>query len=100
MRKKKYKVTKTKEYIYNDSYSTICKVLQDDTYGICPAPLPAQTALHILCDYLFGDDYYIGDSLGVEQGNTLVVRAILDKYSKEWKQDCKHYNKTNKNQVD
>lgn len=87
--KKKFK----KEYIYNQSFKPLKQILDDDSCGIFPAATSAQDALSILCDYLLGDDWYVVDPIGVNQCNTLIVKQILDKYSKEWKKDCNYYKK-------
>lgn len=84
-----------KEYKYNKSFEAMKNILEDNSYGIYPAPLKAQAALNILTDYLLGDDWYITDSIGVEQANVIVVEQILDKCSKQWKKDWKHYEKEN-----
>lgn len=77
----------------NNSFEEITKILDNDEYGLYPAPLSAQKALHILCDYILGDDFYIVDPLGVEQANTIITKYILDKCShqfrKEWKEHLK-----------
>ena len=70
--------------------------IEDTAYGICPAPLKAQAAINILCDYLLGEDWYVSMSIGVDQVNTCIVEQILDKYSKGWKKDWKYYTKTDK----
>ena len=84
---------KTKEYIYNASFDKIKANIEDTSYGLCPAPMDAQLAVHILCDYLLGDDWYFAGSASVEQGNAIVVELILDKYSKQFKKDWKYYKK-------
>ena len=77
----------------NESYDKMNSILSDDSYGLMPSPLPAQDALHILADYLLGDDFYIVDPVGVEQGNTIITKLILDKYSKQWREDNKREKK-------
>jgi hypothetical protein len=84
---------KTREYTYNASFDKIKANIEDTSYGLCPAPMDAQLAVHILCDYLLGDDWYFAGSASVEQGNAIVVELILDKYSKQFKKDWKHYKK-------
>ena len=83
-----------KQYKYNKSFSTMKENICDTTCGLYPAPMPAQAAINILCDYLLGDDWYIVDSMGVEQCNAIIVEQILDKYSKQWRKDWKHFEKT------
>lgn len=47
--------------------------------------MSAEQALNFLKDYLLGDDWYT-DSIGNgDQINTVIVEAILDKYSKRYK---------------
>ena len=84
-----------RQYKYNTGFKLMKENIEDTTYGLCPAPLPAQTALNILIDYLLGDDWYVVMSMGVEQVNACAVEQILDKYSKQWKRDWKHYEKEN-----
>ena len=86
-----------KEYKYNKSFDVMRENIEDTSYGILPPPLPAQEAINILCDYLLGDDWYCSISMGVEQINAIIVGQILAKYSKQWRKDCKTYEKTQKN---
>lgn len=65
------------------------KVVTDKSYGLCAAPLNAQTAINILCDYLLGEDFYIAMPMSAEQCNTVIVDNILSKYSKEYRKKCK-----------
>ena len=62
-----------KEYKYNKAFEAIRENIEDTSYGLCPAPMDAQLALNILTEYLLGDDWYITDSIGVEQANVIVV---------------------------
>jgi hypothetical protein len=82
-----------KKRILNKSFDAMRENIEDNSYGICPAPLPAQVALNILIDYLLGDDWYVSSSLCTEQVNALAVEHILEKYSKQWRDDCKYYEK-------
>ena len=86
-----------KQYKYNKAFNAMRDNIEDTSYGILPAPLPAQEAINILCDYLLGDDWYCNVSMGVEQINTVIVEQILDKYSKQWRKDWKTYEKTQEN---
>ena len=88
---------KHKCYIYNKGFEAIKNNICDTTYGLCPAPMDAQLAVNILCDYLLGDDWYFAGSASVEQGNAMVVELILDKYSKQFKKDWKNYKKETEN---
>ena len=86
--KKKYQ----KIYKYNTAFTTLKDKLKDTSYGMCPAPLDDRTALNILEHYLL-PDLQISMPISVEQANLVIVEQILDKYSKEWKQDWRHYTK-------
>ena len=86
-----------KEYKYNKGFEAMKNNICDTSYGLCPAPMDAQEALNILTSYLLGDDWYIAGSMNVEQCNACVVEQILDKYSKKWKKDWKHYEKEAEN---
>ena len=85
---------KTKEYKYNDGFEAMKDNVCDVSCGLIPAPMDAQVALDILVSYLLGDDYYFADSCNVKQGNAIVTEQILDKYSKKWRKDWDHYEKT------
>ena len=80
-----------KEYKYNKAFEAMRENIEDISYGLCPAPMDAQLAVNILCDYLLGDDWYFAGSASVEQGNAMVVELILDKYSKQWRKNWKFY---------
>ena len=86
---------KTKEYKYNKGFEPMKDNICDFSYGLIPAPMEAQQALEILTSYLLGDNWYFAGSCNVEQGNAIVVEQILDKYSKKWRKDWNHYEKTN-----
>jgi hypothetical protein len=60
-----------------------------------PAPMEAQTALYILCEYLLGEDWYIVSPISQKQVNACITEQILDKYSKQWRKDWKNYKKEN-----
>jgi hypothetical protein len=84
---------KKKSYIYNKSFDRIKANIEDTTYGLCPAPLPAQEALFILKDYLLGDTWYHTLACSQEQENAIIVEQILDKHAKQWQKDWKNYEK-------
>lgn len=86
-----------KTHKYNKSFEAMKENIEDHTYGLCPAPMNAQVAVNILCDYLLGDDWYFAGSASVEQGNAMVVELVLDKYSKQFRKDWKNYVKETKN---
>lgn len=77
-----------------DNKKKLFKILSDETYGICPAPMSAEDALQILTDYLLGEDFYISMPLSPQQANTEIVATILKKYSKEYNKDRKRFIKT------
>jgi hypothetical protein len=82
-----------KEYRYNKGFEAMKNNVCDISCGLCPAPMKAQEALDILTSYLLGDDWYIAISVNTEQCNAIITEQILDKYSKKWKKDWKHYEK-------
>ena len=82
-----------KTYKYNKSFEAVLENIEDTTYGLCPAPMEAQLALNILTDYLLGEDWYVVMPMNTKQVNACVVEQILDKYSKRWRKDWKHYEK-------
>lgn len=88
---------KKRKYVYNASFDKLKANIEDTTYGLCPAPLPAQEALFILQDYLLGDTWYHTLSCSQEQENAIIVEQILDKYSKQWQKDWKNYEKRDLN---
>ena len=51
--------------------------------------LDSQIALHVLCNYLLGDSYYIVDPVSPKQGNAIMVEDILKLYSKRYKKEAK-----------
>lgn len=63
------------------------KILKNDEYGLCPAPMPSHDAIDILTKYLLGEDFYIAMPLNREQSNTSIVYQILMQYSKEFRKD-------------
>lgn len=71
------------------NFETFYQTLQSDKYGLIPDVTSSQFALEILCDYLLGEDFICGDSMGVEQGNTVIVYNILKKYSRKFNKDLK-----------
>ena len=80
----------------NKSFSLMIANIEDTSCGIYPAPMDAQVAISILCDYLLGEDWYVADSIGPKQCNAVIVEQILDNYSKQWKKDWKNYEKESK----
>ena len=68
-------------------------ILKSDKYGVMPDATDAQLAVYVLSDYLLGEDFVCGDSMGVEQGNTVIVYNILKKYSRKFNKDLKRIKK-------
>ena len=52
------------------------KKLCKDEYG----SMDAQVAIHELCNYLLGEDWYIVDPVNAEQANAIIVYTIERKY--------------------
>lgn len=71
------------------NFETFYQTLQSDKYGLIPDVTSSQFALELLCDYLLGEDFVCGDSMGVDQGNTVIVYNILKKYSRKFNKDLK-----------
>ena len=65
------------------------QIIEDDSYGLCPAPMSADLAINVLVDYLLGEDFYIVTSMSREQAYTELVATILEKYSKAYRKDIK-----------
>lgn len=63
---------------------------------IFPIETSAQDAIHILCQGLLGEDWYIVDPMGSSQANTIIVDEILYKYNKEYRKEAKRYRKMNR----
>ena len=63
---------------------------------IFPIETSAQDAIHILCQGLLGEDWYIVDPMGSSQANTIIVDEILYKYNKEYRKEAKRYRKINR----
>lgn len=49
----------------------------------------AQDALHELCNYLLGKDWYIVDPVSQGQANTIIVQEIKKKYKKRYRRKKK-----------
>ena len=71
------------------NFDIFYRTLRSDKYGLMPDVTSSQFALELLCDYLLGEDFICGDSMGVEQGNTVIVYNILKKYSRKFNKDLK-----------
>lgn len=83
-----------REYRYNKGFEALKENICDTSYGLYPAPMKAQQALDILVSYLLGDDWYVVDPMSTEQANVCAIEQILDKYSKKWRKDWKHFEKS------
>ena len=80
-------------YKYNKSFERMKANICDHSCGIMPAPLEAQQVVNILIDYLLGEDWYVVSPMNQKQVNACAAEQILDKYSKKWQKDWKHYEK-------
>lgn len=65
------------------------RILNDESYGLLPAPTEAQLAVNVLQEYLLGEDYYIVDPLPNCQANTIIVHDILLRYSRRYRKEWK-----------
>lgn len=83
-----------KEYKYNEDFEPMKTNIEDTTYGLCPAPMDANVALKILISYLLGDNWYVAMPMSQAQCNACAAEQILDKYSRKWKKDWKHFEKS------
>ena len=61
--------------------------------NIFAPPIEDHVALEFLCDYLLGADWHVVPSLSHGQVNTEMVHAILYKYSRKYRKECKLRNK-------
>lgn len=52
-------------------------------YDLHPPTMTAQAALHELCRYLLGDNFYIESPMNQEQANLEIVYEIERKYKKK-----------------
>ena len=65
------------------------QILDDESYGLYPAPTEAQLAVNVLIEYLLGEDWYVVDPIHNSQVNTVAVHEILLKYSKKYRKEWK-----------
>lgn len=63
------------------------KILDDDSYGIFPAPTDDRLAIKVLIEYLLGEDWAVTDPMNNEQVNTYAVHAVLMKHSRKYRKD-------------
>ncbi len=82
-----------RKHIPNRSFDKAADIMNDDSYGIFPAPMDNDTALEILTDYLLGEDWYVEAPMSPDQFNTIMVYNILIKYSRQFRKDVKDYKK-------
>lgn len=61
----------------------------DGGYVMFIPSVPAQEAIHILTNYLLGEDYYIINPLCNEQANAEIVADILYKYSRKYRKELR-----------
>ena len=60
---------------------------EEGGYGI--PSLTGQECVHILKEYLLGEDWYTASATSPEQVNTVIVAEILYKYSKKYRKEVK-----------
>lgn len=60
-------------------------IFEDGSRGMCPAPMDAQLGLNVMAEYLLGSDWYVVDPIHTEQVNTVLVHAILMRYSRKFR---------------
>lgn len=63
-----------------EDFITFVSEKDDTDYGICPAPVDAQTGLNILIDHFLGEGWYVSMPICQEQVNTEAIYEILKKY--------------------
>ena len=64
-----------------------------DDDALFPPELKPQRAIHMLVDYLLGDDWYFVNPVNAKQGNVYILHAILMKYSRKYRKEVKRYRK-------
>lgn len=62
-----------------------------------PPELEPQRAIHMVVDYLLGDDWYFVNPVNAKQGNVYILHAILIKYSRKYRREVKKYKRRLKN---
>lgn len=78
-------------YKYNKEFDSLLEFSLDGRWGMMPAPMSSDTALDILVSYLLGEDWYVAASISQEQCIHTAVLAILQNYSKQYRNDVAHY---------
>lgn len=63
-----------------DLQNRVLDILEDESWGILPAPMDAQLGLEALAEYLLGEKWAVSVSLSREQVNTCMVAQILERY--------------------
>ena len=63
----------------------ILSICEPGDYGIFAPPMKAQVAVHELCRYFLGEDWYVVDPLPNMQVNPIIVYEIERKYRKRSK---------------
>lgn len=72
----------------------ILSITDQKDNGMCPPSLNAQAAIHELCRYFLGEDWYTVMPCNNEQCNTEIVYAIEREYKGDratWKRVKKEY---------
>lgn len=68
-----------------------------DDGNLFPPELEPQRAIHMVVDYLLGDDWYFVNPVNAKQGNVYILHAILIKYSRKYRREVKKYKRRLKN---
>lgn len=90
--RKEYRIINRLARIRKESHYGI----NNDTKPIIPEGIESQACFEILTGYLLGKNYYIVDSVGVEQGNAVMMHDILYKYSSLYRRECNLENRLKK----
>ena len=61
--------------------------------NLFPPELEPQRAIHMLVDYLLGDDWYFVNPVNAKQGNVFILHEILMRYSRKYRREVKKYRK-------
>lgn len=59
---------------------------KDNIFGVGVSDAEFRT---FVINYLLGEDWYIADPLGQTQINEIALHEILEKYSRQYRKECK-----------
>ena len=74
-----FKRKETDEQIKDRLY----KLFESDDRSVPYPSMDAQVAIHELCHYLLGDDYYIVDPVNNKEANAIIVYEIERRYRRK-----------------